>query len=74
MTKKEKKLYFQHGRKWDVRVFYKITICNRDVENIFKCSDFLVDHNCLALKRVTRRIKVFNKYIYINTLYGGIDD
>lgn len=73
MSKKEKKLYMHYGKKWDVYVYHKINICEQDSENIIKCHEKLCHHNCVALKRETRRFKLFNTYIYFNTLYGGLD-
>ena len=74
MSKKEKKLYMHYGKKWDVYVYYKINICKHDTENIIKCHEKLCHHNCVVLKRETRKIKIFNTYLYFNTLYGGLDN
>lgn len=69
--KKELKLYTLHGKKWNVQVTHKITLSNNDTENILKCNEKLCDKNLVCIKRVTKRIKLFNTYLYINTLYGG---
>ena len=74
MSKKEKKLYMQHGKKWDVYVFYKITISEHDTENIIKCHEKLCHYNCVALKRITRKFRFFGTNIYLNMLYGGLND
>ena len=73
MTKKEKKLYLVYGREWDVIVKYKIVIASLDTLNIIKCNEKMCDLNCVMLKRVTRKIKLFKLNIYLNTLYGGIE-
>ena len=59
MSKKEKKLYMHYGKKWDVYVYHKINICEQDTENIIKCHEKLYHHNCIALKRETRKFKLF---------------
>ena len=72
-NKKEIKLHVMYGKKWDVIVKHVITISSQDSENIIKCNEKLIEFNAVCLKRITRKIKVFDKYIYINTLYGGLD-
>lgn len=74
LTKKEKVLYMQHGKKWDIVIKHYITISSHDTENIFKVHDKILDSGLIILKRVTKRIKIFNSYIYFNTVYGGVDD
>ena len=73
MTKKEKVLYWNHGRKWDVIVKYIVTLSRDDTINILKCHEKMIDLNCAILKRVTKRIHLFKTNIYFNKLYGGID-
>ena len=73
MSKKEKVLYMNYGKKWDVVVKHKIFLCESDRENLYKCMDYLFDHDFVLLKRVTKRFRLFTFYIYFNTLYGGID-
>ena len=71
ITKKEKALLYFHGYQYDVVVRHYITISYNDTENILKVHDKMLDHCTFVLKRVTRRIKLFNRYIYFNTVYGG---
>lgn len=70
--KKLKQLYTVYGKRWDVQVVYKITISDHDTENILKCNEKLIDKGLICMKRITKKIKIFNKYIYLNKLYGGI--
>lgn len=72
--RKETKLYLQHGYKWDIYIKYYITISESDTENILKIHGKSVDSGLVVLKRITKRIKIFNRYIYFNTVYGGVDD
>ena len=72
MSKKEKVLYMTSGKKYDVIVTHKINITYSDSANIIKCNEKLCDMNCICLKRVTKRFSLFGKYIYFNTLFGGI--
>lgn len=74
MTKKEIKLNVMYGKKWDVIIKHVITISVQDSENIIKCNEKLIEYNAVCLKRITRKIKVFDRYIYINTLYGELDE
>lgn len=70
-NKKLKQLYTVYGKRWDVKVIYKITLCNHDTENILKCNEKLIDKNLVCMKRITKKIKLFNRFIYFNKLYGG---
>lgn len=70
-NKKLKQLYTVYGKRWDVKVVYKITICAHDTENIMKCNEKLIDKNLVCMKRITKKMKLFNRYIYFNKLYGG---
>lgn len=74
MSKKEKVLYMCYGKKWDVIVKHKIFICDDDHENLYRCMDYLYDNDLIGLKRITKRFRIFGKYIYFNTIYGGIDE
>lgn len=74
LTKKEIKLYQTYGKKWEVEVKYYITLCKYDIDNICRVHEKLIDLGLIPLKRITRRIKFFNKYIYINIIYGGKND
>ena len=69
--RKETKLYLQHGYKWDIYIKYYITISESDTENILKVNDKVIDNDLTVLKRETKIIKIFNKYIYFNKVYGG---
>ena len=73
MSKKEKVLYMNYGKKWDVIVKHKIFICYDDRENLYRCMDYLYDNELICLKRISKRFKLIGCYLYINTLYGGID-
>lgn len=71
---KEKKLYILHGRKWDVLIKYKIGIYYNDSINIVECTEKMIDLDCVLMKRITIKIKLFNGYsLYLNKLYGGSD-
>ena len=74
LTKKEIKLYMMYGKKWDIVIKHYITVSSHDTENILKVHSKSIDSGLVVLKRVTKRIKVFNRYIYFNTVYGGVDD
>lgn len=74
MTKKEIKLYTIHGRKWNVYIKYKITFSSYDAMNVIKCCETAVDYDAYILKRLTRRIRLFNNFIYFNKLYLGADE
>lgn len=74
LTKKETKLYMQHGKIWDIVIKHYITISTHDGQNIIKVHGKSIDSGLVVLKRVTKRIKIFNRYIYFNTVYGGVDD
>ena len=74
MTKKEKKLYYNFGKKWDVEVKHVITLSDDDTENLFKYTDILfekVEYEFVILKRITRKLRIFRRTIYFNTLYIG---
>ena len=71
MYKKEKKLYINHGKKWDVYIKYLITYSSHDGMNIIKCCEKSIKYNCVILKRESRRIKLFGWYLYFNKLYLG---
>ena len=70
-NKKLKQLYTVYGKRWDVKVVYKITICTHDTENILKCNEKLIDKNLVCMKRITKKMKLFNRFVYFNKLYGG---
>ena len=76
LTKKEKQLYLQHGKSWDVEIHYYITISRQDSENILKVHGKVIeDHGLVILKRITKRLTLpYGWYLYINKIYGGIDD
>ena len=73
MTKKEKILYSNYGRRWDIIVRYKITLSRDDTVNILKCHEKMINLGCVMIKRYTRKIRLFNYYIYLNKLFGGIE-
>lgn len=70
-NKKVKQLYMIYGKRYDVKVVYKITICDHDTENILKCNEKLIDKNLVCMKRITKKMRFINKWIYLNKLYGG---
>ena len=72
LTKKEKVLYMYHGKKCDIVIKHYITISSHDTENILKIHDKMLDHCDIIIERKTYRIRLFNNYIYFNTIYGGI--
>ena len=74
LTKKEIKLYIKYGKKWDIVIKHYITVSSHDTENILKVHSKSIDSGLVLFKRVTKRIKVFNRYIYFNTVDGGVDD
>lgn len=75
LTKKEKQLYFNHGKKWDVIVKHYITLCNHDTDNLLKVHGKVVDAGLVILKRETKRLRLpFNWYIYFNRVFGGVDE
>ena len=75
LTKKEKQLYMQYGKKWDIEIHHYITISGSDSENILKVHGKVIeDHGLVILKRITRRFTLpFGWYLYINKVYGGIN-
>lgn len=74
MSKKEKVLYMNHGRKWDVIVKYLITYSSQDGMNIIKCSEIACYKKSVILKRITRKYKFLKCNIYFNKLYLGLDE
>ena len=74
LTKKEIKLYQMYGKKWDIVIKHYITISTHDGQNILKVHGKMIDQGLVVLKRVTKIIKIFNRYIYFNTVYGGVDN
>lgn len=73
MSKKEKVLYMNYGRKWDVIIKYHITYSSHDGMNIIKCCEVACDKKCFILKRITRKFKLFKWNLYFNKLYLGVD-
>lgn len=80
LTKKEKVLYMVHGKRWDIFVYHNINISrygsgsSADTDNILKVHTKMIDLDLTIFKRITKRIKIFNTYIYFNTIYGGINE
>ena len=74
LTKKEIKLYSMYGKKWDIIVKHYITFSTHDGQNILKVHGKSIDSGLVVLKRETWKIKIFNRYLYFNTIYGGIDE
>ena len=72
LTKKEIKLYTYHKRQCSIVIKHYITISGHDTENILKVHDKMLDHCDIIIERKTYRIRLFNNYIYFNTVYGGI--
>lgn len=71
LTKKEIKLYQICGKQWDIKVKYYITKCSSDIDNICKVHEKLIDLGLMPIKRVTKRIKLIDNYLYINIIFGG---
>lgn len=76
LTKKEKQLYMNHGKQWDIYIHHVITISESDSVNILKTHDKIItNYDLTILKRETKRIKLlFGYYLYFNTVYGGINN
>ena len=74
LTKKEFKLYIHSKKACTMIIRHYITLSTHDTENILKVHDKMLDHCDIIISRKTFRIKFFNKYIYFNTVCGGIYD
>ena len=69
----EKRLFLTYGKRWNIIVKHKIVIAHHDSVNVIRCNEYMMNHNCIVIKRITRRFRIFGTFIYLNTLYGGLE-
>ena len=74
LTKKEQKLYYNHKQQCAIIIRHYITLSTHDTENILKVNDRVLEHCDIIIERKTWRLKLITKYLYFNTMYGGIYD
>ena len=73
MTKKEKYLYLNHGRRYDLIIHYYITHSYNDTENVLKCNEKMLEEVDVIILRKVKRFKFIKGYIYFNKYVGGLE-
>lgn len=74
LTKKEEKLYYNHSKQCAIIIRHYITLSYTDSENLLKVNERMLEHCNIIIQRKTWRFKLITKYLYFNTMYGGVYD